>query len=247
MKIQNLDFFIYIFALIFVSMDVKAESASTLELYFHNKAPYYYQENNQVKGKVIDLLKSSLQKTEINIRFVKSSPERQMHLLKENHGNKCYLGWYKNSEREQFAKFSKPIYKDLGYIGLIHKNNQKLQNIKSLKELFSINDWLWIKNRNYSYGSYIDQLSQKHTNTRELGLDLESLLKIIVYERADLLIVTKEEAEYLQSKYAYLLSNIQNINFVDAPSGDLRYLMCNSAIDNKLLQSINAQLSSSHF
>lgn len=239
----NLFLFLRIFILIqFVYSLALGLDDKPIELHYHNKPPYYFADKNGVHGIVIDKLKSSLDKAKIPFKLVQSTPDRQLYLLKDNTYPSCFIGWFKNESREQVAKFTKAIHKDQNFVALIHKDNQKLIEYKRLKDLFRDDSWLWIKQRSYSYGQYIDSLAQAHSKYREVSFELPSILKILIHRRADLFLLTRDEAVYLISQHKNEAADIVIHEFKDSEQGKERYLMCNKATPDALIAQINSSL-----
>ena len=59
----------------------------------------------------------------------------------------CAVGWFKNSEREAFAKFSKPIYQDEPQVVLTAIENHKIKSTDTVESVLANHDLnLLVKN-----------------------------------------------------------------------------------------------------
>jgi ABC-type amino acid transport substrate-binding protein len=103
------------------------QSDDIITIYYTDHIPYFYRDaRGEVRGVVADSVALVFEKAGVPYRFKESPAKRQMYDLRRGSPNICGIGWYKTPEREKFAKYSLPIYKNKTRIALTRKDNDLL-------------------------------------------------------------------------------------------------------------------------
>ncbi|WP_199155855.1 hypothetical protein, partial [Chromobacterium sp. ASV23] len=97
---------------------------------------------------------------DISIEWVLVPANRVLENIKRNNEEICTPGWYKTPEREEYARFSLPIYKDKPLVGLARSDFNFKPGI-SAKELLSSPGIKLLVKQNFSQGAYMDALIAK--------------------------------------------------------------------------------------
>ena len=72
--------------------------------------------------------------------WLKIPTNRQLAAVKDAASSSCAIGWFKNPEREQFAKFTKAIYRDKPTVILANRQfvvapGARLESVLAAKEV----------------------------------------------------------------------------------------------------------------
>jgi len=107
------------------SLPVKAQSP--ILLYYYDRAPYAVTDNQgQVNGLCATPVANAFKQAGIPYQWKKMPFKRQLVTIKHNKKKACGIGWFKNPEREEFARFTDEIYQDKPAITISKKGNQAL-------------------------------------------------------------------------------------------------------------------------
>ena len=88
-------------------------------------------------------------------RWMRAPSNRQLALLQEG-GQRCAVGWFRNAERERYAKFSRPIYQDLPLVAIV-RDDFVFRGAATLQRLVAMRGLVVLVKERYSYGSYVDE------------------------------------------------------------------------------------------
>lgn len=213
---------------------------------FHVRPPYSQQEpDGRVTGILVDPVAAALAKAGIIAGWVEMPPARQTEEIKRGRGKwpVCGLGWFKRPERERFALFSDPIYRDQPTIVVARKDDPRFEDGMSLQDSFGDAARTLIVKTGYSYGEAIDtwiRTLQPRTETSS-GTNTQ-LLGMIAQGRVDYVVMAPEEADDLLDSKSKLGASLQAVSLSDAPMGELRYLMCSRSTPPDLIARINDAL-----
>jgi len=165
---------------------------------------------------------------------------RQMAILQKNKGKDCLVGWFKNSAREKFSKYTKPIYRDKPAIGLALFSNINIESGLSLKEILQNKKIKLLIKKGYSYGKHIDDLIRE-TNPSLVAVSVENLnmVHMLKVERADYIFMAEEEANGLIRKANFSVDDFKFIRFSDMPAGNKRYILCSLSVEDIVIEKLN--------
>ncbi len=175
----------------------------------------------------------------IPVIWSKLPTNRQLALVRETIGMNCAIGWFKNPEREQFAKFTKPIYRDkptviLANSRFVVKEETKLDSVLARKDIRVL-----VKDK-FSYGSFIDGLlASLRPRTVSTVAENVQMVQMIQADRADFMFLAEEEATYLVEQAGFKLQDFHLIRFPDMPPGERRYIMCSKSVPDEVIGKLN--------
>ncbi len=215
-----------------------------ITIHYHERAPYYYiEETGKITGICVDPAALAFEKAGIPYRWQKTPAKRQLDILKENRGEDCILGWFKNPERETFARFSLPIYQDMPSIAIARADNRAITSGRSIAEILSNQKLTLLKKDGYSYGQLVDEkIAQLHPNQVVTSAENIEMLKMIHAKRADYFFIAKEEARWLVRSSGIPEADFKYIVFSDMPPGNQRYILFSQQVADDVLAKINAAI-----
>jgi len=217
-------------------------SAEPLTFSYFERPPYYFTTGSgDAGGFLVDRTRKILHTAEIEGQFVALTPYRIFYVLKHAPAPHCSIGWFKNSERELFAKFTKPFYQNRALVLLTSKVQQsKFSGKISVRQLFSNRKISLARLAEFSYGDLVDGLLGELSPQSVLFTgEQTALLQAIMEQRATYMLVAPEEIDLLTQAAGVSKEDVVALPLTDAPIGNLRYLMCNQAVSDQIMEKMN--------
>lgn len=219
-------------------------NADGITVLFHVRPPYaYYDEAHNVTGILVARVKDAVARAGLTAIWVEMPPARQTEEIKRTQDPTCGLGWFKRPEREAFARFSDPIYRDQPTVVVARRDDERFADGMSLEDSFHDRSRALLVKTGYSYGATIDGWINALAPLREASAaPNEELLGMIALARADYAMMAPEEADDLFAIDGSLRTRLHTVTLADAPDGELRYLMCSRSTPASALQRIDDAL-----
>ena len=218
--------------------------AQGVVLHYNLRSPYVELKDGQLSGLTGTPALEAFQAAKIPFE-TKNTPAARLLLLvvKNNKGVDCGIGWFKNTERERFAKFTKPIYQDAPHAVLMAADNNKIKATDSLEAVLGNKELELLVKKSYSYGGGLDALIEKHQPKRQsVTVENIQMFKMIQAKRADYLFTSSEEAAAVIAAAGYKPSDFKLLKLAGVPPGELRYIMCSMAVPDELIEKVNAAI-----
>lgn len=213
----------------------------TISLYYNERAPYLETvDEGVVEGLTATPAAFAFREAGIPFVWKRLPSKRQMHVLKSDNGQDCLVGWFKNAEREKFARYTLPIYQDKPTIGLALFSNTLVETGKILESVLDNQKIRLLVKDGYSYGTYIDAkinaLNPKRVPTTAENINMIQMLYV---DRADYMFIAEEEAEALIKRAGYKKEEFKYVTFKGVPKGNHRYILCSRKVDSSIIEKLN--------
>ena len=209
-------------------------------VFFVERFPYHYRDGSTIKGLIATPADYAFKKSGFSYKWHEMPAIRQMVLLKENRQKIVMVGWFKNPEREQFAKFSVPVYQDKPNGFLFKKENERIRRIRSFYDLFSDKSLVLLIKEGYSYGQGIDNAIKKYgTRTFKTTVDNVGMVRMIDAGRCDYMVTAREETDYMIKEAGLDYSSLTVTTYPDAPRTEMRYLLFSKMVSDEEIQELN--------
>jgi polar amino acid transport system substrate-binding protein len=197
--------------------------------------------NGRAEGFLVKLTRKLFLEADIPVTFAEMPPKRIIKMIKIKKGNFCSIGWFKNPEREAFAKFSLPIYQNKPIVIMTTKNQQKqFQSYRTLKDVFSDKTIVLGIMSEFSYGPYIDDLMKNNPLSKIEITSKQSMIPgLIQKKRAHFTLISPEDIETLLQSAGYHPDDFLSISMPDIPAGNKRYLMFSKGVSDETIEKIN--------
>ena len=222
----------------------RASGAEPLSVLYNERPPYLVSgAGGEVTGLTADPVSYALRKANIPFKWVVMPASRQILKLQENQSELAAVGWFKNPQREKFAKFSTPLYQDKQIVVLAQKDNQKIASIRSVKEMLSDKNLLLLKKFGYSYGKELDEwIAKSEPVATQVTVENLSMIQMIHARRADYMFIAPEEAGVAIGRAGFPASAFQVRTLPDMPQGEKRYLIFSQLVDDDTIRRIDNYL-----
>ena len=221
-----------------------AAGQEPLTVLFSERSPYASQgPGAEVTGLTADPAAYALRKAGIPFRWVLAPPPRQLLKLEENQTRLAALGWFKNPERERYARFSRPLYQDRQIVVLALADNRRIAAARTLRELLADPSLGCLMKLGYSYGKDLDdRIVLAHPEVLTVSVENISMVQMIHAGRADYMFIAPEEAQGVIRQAGLKAGDFQLRVFPDMPRGEKRYLMFSRKVDEDTIKAINKYL-----
>lgn len=215
--------------------------ADPLTVSYMERPPYYYTQEMQPAGFLYERTRAILGQAGIEARFVSLNPRQIFYVVQHSIDPHCSIGWFKTSQREIFARFTDPIYRNRPLVALVKSNlKDQVAALQTLRQFFADQDLTLGRIRSFSYGSYVDGLLEKMNPPSHFHAERQAqLLESLEVGDADYVLVAPEEASTLMSENGFRNGQFFIKQLSDVPAGNLRYLMCSQATGSELIERIN--------
>lgn len=168
-----------------------------------------------------------------------TSMSRQVKMLRDGEANECVVGWHKTSERESFAKFTLPVYKDGPIVGVARADYVFAPGNTLASGLATPGLRVLVRDK-YSYGERIDAMFQRVKPTliasNQPNLQLVELIKA---GRADLMLASQDEANLLIRHAPSSQKELTLVRFADIAQGVERYIVCSRKVPDEVINKLN--------
>lgn len=221
-----------------------AAEPTAITVHFHFRPPYMVtQPDGSPAGLTASGVKQAFEAINQPVRWVETPAARQLMLIEANSGRDCGIGWFKNPQREAFARFSAPIYRDLPWVIVAGKQFKLTHGATVAQTLAGKDTRLLVKDK-YSYGAELDgKIAQFGGERLTTSGDWSQMLGMLSLARADFMFASHEEADYFLESEKASAAGLRVITLADAPAGEFRYLMCSKQVQESELASFSAALS----
>lgn len=212
-----------------------------LHVVYLERPPYYWTDNGEPKGFLLVLTQRILDRAGVTATWAPHPPNRIIEELRTNRLPLCSIGWFRTAEREAFANFSLPIYRDQPMVLLTTVDKaQRFSRHRTLREVFSDTSLVMAQVASFSYGEAIDRL-QRDILVRNLTVSSTQkvLPRLILQDRASYMLVAPEEVPTLLQSAGVDPQQFTALSMDGIPAGNLRYLIFSQRVPESTLSRVN--------
>ncbi|MEA1921386.1 MAG: transporter substrate-binding domain-containing protein [Pseudomonadota bacterium] len=219
-------------------------NSAPLTIFYFERPPYYFTDQGQAAGFLIDLSRKIFQDAGIDVAFRFLPPARIIQTIKNAKTPHGSIGWFKKTEREKFAKFSLPIYQNQPIVLLTSRKLKKLIIVyDTLQQVFSDKTLVIGQMSSFSYGPFVDELLTRISPNRlTIATQQSTLVKLINRGRISYMLVAPEEIPNLINSANLTQSDFYTHTLSDIPCGNIRYLIFSQAVPDEVIDRINLSI-----
>jgi polar amino acid transport system substrate-binding protein len=213
-----------------------------ITVYYEERAPYQVRVGDSVEGLTGGPAAAAFKAAGVDVVWEASSISRQLHMLRENRGPSCVVGWFKTAERLGFAKYTKPIYRDGPVVALVRRGFD-IGTGGTLDDTLATPELRVLIRGKYAYGPYIESALQRHKpDVMASAQPNMQLAELLARDRADLMFASEEEASILVKNVRAHGRKLQVLRFSDLLPGELRYIACSNSVADETIAKLNAAI-----
>jgi len=224
------------------------QAQTTIQVYYDERIPYAIRDQKGgVRGLTASPVARAFQTADIPFEWKRMPFKRQLITIKANKKKACGIGWFKKPDREDFARFSEPIYQDRPTIIIIKNGNSSFDRYSTVADLFQSKTIKLLVKDGFSYGVYLDELIEKEQPPKieVIGSSNIEMMQLLLSGRADYFFAAEEEAEEMIKSAGFAPSQFELLQLDDMPAGNNRYLACSQQVPISVMDKLNLALESS--
>lgn len=217
------------------------ESSYRLRVYYLEFPPYYYTNaEDEPDGFLLNRAKAIFEEADIEPVW---EPMPAKRILQELHSSSpaASIGWFKTPNRETYARFSLPIYRNKP-LEVLHlaRNSGDFENKRSLGDVLRDRNLELGVLEGYSYGYFVDScLLRDKPRVRYVVGEYAQLVGMLGLGRFDYILVSPEETQQLVAYTDMSTDEFCMKKMEDIPDGNLRFLMFSQGVPQEMLDKVN--------
>jgi polar amino acid transport system substrate-binding protein len=215
--------------------------AQPLDVLYFEYPPYYHAlPDGRATGLIVELCSRVFDKAGVEVEFHFVPSKRILHDMQIGRPL-ASLGWFKTPEREEFARFSRPIYvnRPVGVFFLREKEDL-FRPYETLEALMASGKFTIGRVAGLSDGPEIDALLAKYPDRIvDVTADSIRLVKMLETGRFDFFLLPPEEIDVLLQEAQASPEDFALKTMTDIPQGNCRYIMYSKAVDEALIRKID--------
>lgn len=218
--------------------------AGILRVHYHERPPYYVTTATGVTGLCAAPVRRALANSGVPHRWHLTPPRRQLFWLqlrtREAH---AAVGWFRLPEREGWARFSDPVYRDGAWVAVVRRDEDRVGGESPVPGLLRVPGWIVLRKAGYSYGSWLEGwLAEIRPVQRSSPSDAGSMLQAVARHRADCVFMAREEAECLLGVEGDWATALRVVTLTDSPPGPERHVMFGRGVPESWIRTFNEAL-----
>lgn len=254
--------FVWLLLVLVLGTAAPSSFAQDVVVLYYDRPPYYVDRPGVPGGFLMDMAANVFKEAGLRPRYEVLPPKRILERIR-NGGAICSVGWFKRPERERFARFTMPIYRNRPMV-LLHERagSDRFADVSTLNELFARRELVWGALDGFSYGEYVDTLRAEMkpstvavsvTQGRLLGMlaagrfdyvlaapeELDALSMAGALPRGDLSLPEDVEREEHHKALAWRRGDFIVHHLSDMPEGNQRHIMCSRDVPQGLIDRMN--------
>lgn len=194
-------------------------------------------------GLIGDIVRTVVSKSGIGYKWKNIPISRQKLFMQNNKKNLCIAGATKEQGLSDFGVFSNVIFREKGLILFSKAGDDFFTKTESLQQVLeNKNKTLAVIVNSENKGLVGKLVDQYKPNIVELRSDIHHVFKMIFVGRADYVIMTEEEGEYLIFLAKLRLDAFNKIRLNGLPDGKDHYFLCSKNTDSEIIGKINTAI-----
>lgn len=216
-------------------------AGENLKVFYFEYPPYYYRlASGQPAGLIVDKARRVFEKAGIQAQFEFIPVKRILHDIQKGRPV-ASLGWFRTPEREEFARFSLPVYVNSPVqLLFLREKEARFQPYDTLDALLASRKFSMGRVGGFSDGPYLDSLLARYPDkVVQVSADSVRLLKMLQAGRFDFVLIPPEEMEDLLREARMPPTDFMLRPMRDIPRGNARYVMYSKTVPPSLIRRID--------
>ena len=156
----------------------------------------------------------------------------------------CAAGWFKTEEREEYARFTIPVYQDQALVVVGRSDNHRLW-ASTFEDLIVQPKLKMLARIDFSFGAKIDGMIEDSGLTVRLSAaGAKENLERIVRGYADFLLISPEELSVTLDQ-VFDSTQLAKISFPDIPFGNTRHIICSRSVSEDQIKLLDKAIAES--
>lgn len=207
-------------------------SESDITVLFNPRPPFVVADEDAVSGLIASPAAKAFRQAGFRIQWSERAPPAQLRLIEDNLTRVCAIGWFHLPERENWGRFSRPVYRDRPPVILARADDPRVKAMASFSDLLGSRDLTMGVKSSTSYGRVLDARIASALSPRIASpQDGLGMVRMLLAKRFDYMIVSREEADFLIGQAgSERAPSLMVQSFRDMPAGETRHILCSFSI-----------------
>lgn len=222
----------------------QAPAEAPVTLHYVVRPPYMMVQGEGLAGLTGGPSYQAFKLAQVPVRLEETPFARQLRSLKENTGQDCMIGMFWKAEREEFGRYSKPVYQDQPQLVLAAAGNQqRFKGHATIEDLFNDHSLRLLVKLAYSYGAPLDALIERlQPNRRATPDENLQMVRQIKLGMADYMLMAPEEAAVAIEAAGFKPADFVQLRYANMPPGEQRHLLCSKNVPAEVMQRLDAAI-----
>ena len=225
---------------------VQGAAAEPLTLGYLSRPGFAEMVDGKPAGAFLPIAADAVAKAGVEVTWQALPQKRLIEQVAQDTANYCAVGIYRTPEREAFAKFSAPFYRDKPFV--VVATTAKEAEIKAHKGLMDLmadaNQKLGAID-GFSYGREIDaQIKTMGDKVDHAVVTPDKIVAKVAAGRDSYMLAAPEEFAIAVKQSGANATDLAQIAFSDIPQGAQRHFMCSKSVDDATIAKLSAGISS---
>lgn len=175
----------------------------------------------------------------IGVKWMMAPTNRQLAMVRDEQQRSCTVGWFRNPERERYAKFTRPVYRDKDWVLLAYAGYVMPEGA-TLEQLLQNSATRILVKDNFSYGQEIDAMIVRGKPAIAVSTgSSEQMLQSVSAGAVDFMFLSEEEGQYVLSQHRERGANLRLLKARGMPRGAERHIMCGKGVPDDVIERLN--------
>ena len=218
-----------------------ADLPGPITLLYYERAPFNHTTpDGKVVGLTASRAEAAFKLAGLPFQWKQMPANRLLETLKAGEGRYAASGWYKNAERQTYARFTDPIYIDKPLVGIACPHLAIPKGCRA-RDLLARPGLRLLMKEHFSNGPYLDQLIHRMApqQIQTAAGEVPSLVAMIQADRADLFICCQEEVEVYLRQAGPAAPDFKVVYFSDLPMENGRYILLGKGVPEAEVLKLN--------
>lgn len=220
-------------------------SEEPIPVLIYDRPPYYVrQAGGNFAGLVGAPVGQAFESAGIPFVWTEALLHTQLEEIRVGNRAVCAAGWFKTEEREEYARFTIPVYQDQPMVVVGRSDNRRLW-ASTFEDLIMQPKLKMLARIDFSFGAKIDGMIKDSGLTVRLSADsAQENLERIVRGYADFLLISPEELSVTLDQ-VFDSRELTQISFPDIPFGNTRHIICSLSVSEDQLRLLDEAIAES--
>lgn len=217
--------------------------ASELVFTYPERPPYSYTVDGKAMGFLVDMTARIAAEAGVQPVFQEMPAARILEEVRDEKSTLCSIGWFKTPERETFALFTRPIFRDLPLVAVALQRRRHLfagkTTLRALAEDHSLTLGLV---KAWTYGDAAGAIIAKASPRTTLAPDQPRQARMLAAGRFDYTLARPGELPELAAQAGLAPSDLLVISLSDLPAQGVRHILCGRGVPREVMERIDAAI-----
>ena len=220
-----------------------ARAEEPIRVYYMERPPYYVTNDGQATGLLNAIARAVFDDARVAYQFSVLPPKRILEEIARPEARVCSVGWFSSPERETYARFSRPIYRNLPMLPLVRSDLAASLRGRSLRDILADQGLVLGVLDGFSYGFELDGLiGSLATGRYSFAGTQNQLVRMLAAGRIDYILISPEEVAHLLADAGLQDGQLVLVEATHALAGNVRHLMCSRGVGDDVMKRLDTSI-----